>query len=364
MLKLALRHGLKLTKVYKILSFKQSRWVKPYVDFNTEQRMKAQTKFDKDLFKLNLNASFGKHIENIMNRCDIRLITKWDGRYGLESLIAKPNFKRNVIFNENLVACEMHRLNVMMTKPTIVGAAILEISKCLMYEFHYDFIMKHFNEKNCKILYTDTDSFLYEFKGKDNDPYKFIRKHSDKFDTSDFAENNPFGIERLNNKVLGLMKDELSGEIIVEFIGLRAKMYVILTLIDNIIKRAKGVKKYVLDKKIVLDDFRRCLEEQRKFNEILLEKMKDELNDEKTEKIIGYFKDKKRIKLDKISRDNYKTYAKEQCTMTEEQSCMRSDKHTVYNITNNKKVLDPFDDKRYLIPGSNSTLAWGHKNIR
>lgn len=107
MLKLALKHGLKLKKVHRILNFKQSPWLKRYIDLNTRQRAKCITEFGKNLFKLMNNAVFGKTCENIRNRVDIKLISKWDGRFGLESLIAKPNFKRNVIFNENLVACEL-----------------------------------------------------------------------------------------------------------------------------------------------------------------------------------------------------------------------------------------------------------------
>lgn len=339
MLKLVLRHGLKLKKVHKMLSFKQKPWIEPYVDVNSVQRQIAKTSFDKDLFKMNLNASYGKHLENIMNRCDIRLITKWEGRYGLEAQIAKPNFKRNVIFHENLVACEMTRLNVMMTKPTIVGIAILDISKCLMYEFHYDFIMKHFNEKICKILYTDTDSFLYEFTGESNDPYEFMRKHSNEFDTSDYPKINPFGIQQLNKKVLGLMKDELKGELIEEFIGLRAKMYAIRTSREReneVIKRAKGVKTNVLEKKISFKDYKKCIEEQKKLRE----------------------------RVRSMTKRDLEEFIQKHCTKVEKQSCMRSIEHTVYNITSDKKVLDPFDDKRYLIPGSHSTYAWGHKNIR
>lgn len=299
--------------------------MKPFIDLNTSERMKASSKFDKDLFKLNVNAVFGKQIENIMNRCDIRLISSWDKRYGLESQIAKPNFKRNVIFNENLVACEMIRTNVEMTKPSIVGIAALEIAKCLMYEFHYDFMLKRYNHKNCKILYTDTDSFLYELTyddvncelSKKSDAYKeLIGGNSDKFDTSDFPQNNVYGIQQKNRKVIGKMKDEYNGEIIAEFIGLRSKMYAIR--FENSEKkpekRAKGVKGYVLDKKITFDDY------------------------------------KKRIV--------------EQNVMEEHQNCMRSVKHEVFNITSKKKVLDPFDDKRYLRPNSHSTLAWGHHSIR
>lgn len=331
MLKLALRHGLKLTKVHRMISFKQARWVKPYIDINTQHRTQATNKFDKDLFKLNVNASYGKHIENIMKRCDIRLITKWNGRYGLGSLIARPNFKRNVIFNENLVACEMHKSKVWMIKPTIVGIAILEISKCLMYEFHYDFMLKHFNKENvqCKILYTDTDSFLYELSGDNDDkvnPHKFIANNSNEFDTSDYAKDNKYGIGSWNKKVLGKMKDEMNGQIIQEFIGLRSKMYCIRTLNNDdddddsekkLIKKAKGVKKCVLDKKITFMHYKQCLES--------------------------------------LSKDS---------VIVKEQSCIRSFKHDVFQITNDKKVLDPFDDKRYLIPNSYATLAWGHKNIR
>lgn len=115
----------------------------------------------------------------------------------------------------------MIRLSVNMTKPTIVGIAILEISKCLMYEFHYDFMIRHFNEKNCKILYTDTDSFLYELKC--DDVYAFIRQNYNAFDTSDFPIDNLYGILHVNKKILGKMIDELNGEIIAEFIGLRSK---------------------------------------------------------------------------------------------------------------------------------------------
>lgn len=212
----------------------------------------------------------------------------------------------------------MTKLDAYMSKATIVGIAILEISKCMMYEFHYDFIRKHFDHNECKIIYTDTDSFLYEFKDVKNrniDPYEFIRNNNSEFDTSDFAENNQFKIKRLNKKVVGKMKDELNGQIINEFIGLRSKMYTMRIFNhDKVVKRAKGVKKCVLNNKITFADYKNCIENL--------------------------------------------------CQMTEKQSCMRSDKHTVFNITNDKKVLDPFDDKRYLIPDSHSTWAWGHKNIR
>lgn len=213
----------------------------------------------------------------------------------------------------------MIRSRVEMTKPSIVGVSILDISKCLMYEFHYEFMLEHFKKENnqcCKLLYTDTDSFLYELSGQDADPYEFMRKHSNEFDTSDFAKNNIYGIRPMNNKELGMMKDENSGEVIEEVICLRSKMYIIIFAnSDKVVKRAKGVKKYVLDKKITFDDFKRCITTR--------------------------------------------------SPMEESQNCMRSLKHDVFNTTNMKKVLDFFDDKRYLKrDGGHSTLPWGHYSIR
>lgn len=308
MLKMALKNGLKLKKIHKILQFKQEKWLSDYILFNTQQRANSNTEFKKNLYKLMNNAIYGKTMEDVRNHVDIKLINKWDGRYGLQTLIAKPNFKRNVIFNENPVACELHRLNVYMTKPIIVGTAILELSKCRMYDFHYETIQKNFNLDQCQIQYTDTDSFLYEFKC--DDIFDFIKKNPNHFDTSDFAENNPYGIKQLNKKVVGIMKDEYSGEIVREFIGLRSKMYAIRASESKIVKKGKGVKKTILNNKISFDDYKRCLNDQ--------------------------------------------------CELVENQTTMKSLLHNVYTVTNSKKVLDPFDDKRCIIPGTHSTLAWGH----
>lgn len=264
MLKLALKHGLKLKKVHRILNFKQSPWLKRYIDLNTRQRAKCITEFGKNLFKLMNNAVFGKTCENIRNRVDIKLISKWDGRFGLESLIAKPNFKRNVIFNENLVACELKRLNVYMSKPMIVGVAILDMSKIPMYEFHYDFMLNELPPQKCRILYTDTDSFVYELQC--DDAYALIRANKNRFDTSDYKLNNPYNIKHYNKKVVGKMKDEYNGKIIKEFIGIRAKMYAIKTLgkkKDKVLKKGEGVKKNVLKKKISFADYRRCIVKKR-----------------------------------------------------------------------------------------------------
>lgn len=113
------------------------------------------------------NAVYGKTLENVRDRVDVRLRNAWLGRYGARNLIVKPNFKKRVIFDENLIAIEMLRTNIYIAKPIIVGVCVLEISKLCMYDFHYDFMLKKFNYKDCKLLYTDTDSFIYNVKCED-----------------------------------------------------------------------------------------------------------------------------------------------------------------------------------------------------
>lgn len=85
------------------------------------------------------NAIYGKTMENVRNRCDIKLRRYWTGRYGAANLIASPNFKKRTIFSDDFVAIEMARTEVLMNKPIIIGMAILDISKLVMYSFLYDY---------------------------------------------------------------------------------------------------------------------------------------------------------------------------------------------------------------------------------
>lgn len=137
-LKMIVSHGLIVKKVHKMLEFFQSPWLKPYIQLNTMERTKSNNEFDKNLFKLMSNAIYGKSMENVRNRSIVKLRCKWEGRFGVKNLIAKPTFKKVSIFSEDFVAVEINNYNSFMNKPIIIGAAILEISKIKMYEFHYD----------------------------------------------------------------------------------------------------------------------------------------------------------------------------------------------------------------------------------
>ena len=150
----------------------------------------------------------------------------------------------------------MKKTKVKMSKPIYLGLSILEISKILMYEFWYDYMKPKYND-NVRLCYMDTDSFIMNIKT--NDFYKDIPDDAEcKFDTSNYEVKRPLPIGK-NKKVIGLMKDELAGEIITEFIALRPKTRSYLTENDKIDKKAKGTKKCVIKKMIKFDDYTKCL---------------------------------------------------------------------------------------------------------
>ena len=142
-LKLYQAMGMKITKVHRIIGFRQSQWLKPCIDLNTDLRTKAKTDSEKDFFKLMINSVFGKTMENIRKRVDVRLVTS--DKQALK-LVAKPNFDRRVVFQENLVAVHMKKTKLRFDKPIYLGACILDISKILMYDFHYGFIRKMYGD--------------------------------------------------------------------------------------------------------------------------------------------------------------------------------------------------------------------------
>ena len=167
------------------------------------------------------NSVFGKTMENIRNRVDVKLV---NNREKAEKLADNPNFKHCNIFSENLISIHMKRMELTFNKPVSLGMCILDLSKILMYDFHYNYIKQKYGNK-AKLLFTDTDSLMYEIQTEDF--YKDISKDvKDIFDTSDYPPNHPSGIPSgFNKKVLGMFKDEVMGRVIDEFMGLRAKLY-------------------------------------------------------------------------------------------------------------------------------------------
>lgn len=205
----------------------------------------------------------------------------------------------------------MSRTNIFIAKPIIVGVSILEISKLCMYDFHYKFMLGNFDHKQCKMLYTDTDSFIYNIQCYD--VYVFLKDNSNRFDTSDYPTDNAYGIQLLNKKIPGLMKDECNGECITEFVGLRSKMYSIRVGGVDTIKKAKGVKHNVIDRKIDFTKYLDCLMQH--------------------------------------------------VNLVDNQCTIKSKLHKVYSIEQSKSMLDPNDDKRHILENKIDTIAWGHYSL-
>ncbi|XP_066585457.1 uncharacterized protein [Prorops nasuta] len=234
-----IRNGIRLTRIYRGLQFQQFIWLREYIKLNKRLRTESKNDFEKNLFKLMNNALFGKTMEKVRNRIDVKLATKWEGRYGAEALNSKLNFYSRTIFNENLVAIKLSKLSAKFNKPVYVRMSILDISKTYLFDFHYDYMLPAFGSK-CRALYTDTDSLIYSIEC--DDVYSVMKNDITKFDTSDYPSDNQFSLPLANKKVPGLMKDENN-----------------VQGCTKIIKNVKGVKGYVVDRSITFDDYRDSL---------------------------------------------------------------------------------------------------------
>ena len=271
-LRQCLEMGMRITAVHRGISFYQSSWMEPYIRKNTELRKCAANNFEKDFFKLMNNSVFGKTIENIRKRQNIHLI---DNRKKAVKLSSRPNFDRCTIFDRNLIAVHMKKTEVYFNKPVYVGQAILDLSKTLMFDFHYNYIRKKYGNK-AELLFTDTDSLMFQIYT--DDFYKDIKPDIlTKFDTSDYPSFHPSGIiTGANKKVIGMFKDEVAGKQITHFVGLRPKLYSFRIEEDKEVRKCKGIKKNVIKKKLDFDDYVQCLftgrKEMRKMNIIRSEK--------------------------------------------------------------------------------------------
>ena len=253
------------------------------------------------------NSVFGKTMENIRKHRDIKLV---NNKEDYLKQVIKRNFKGGVLMGENLMSCEMGKVKVKMNKPVYLGQAISDLSKTIMYEFHYDYMKRKYDEKSLKLLYMDTDSLVYDIKTEDI--YKDIAEDVEtRFDTSGYEPNRLLLIGK-NKKVIGLMKDELGGKIIKEFIGLRPKMYS-YQVEEYEPKECKGIKKCVVRKTISFEEYKRCV-----FEGINIHRS---------------------------------------------QLMFRSKKHNVRALEVNKLALNRDDDKRVSVDGI-ASLATGHYSLQ
>ena len=165
------------------------------------------------------------------------MILKNDSKEYLKC-VSKPNFISQKIFDKNFIA--VHQIKTVLTfnKPIYVGFGILELSKLLMYQFHYDYVLKTF--KSAKLLFADTDSLVYQNNG--DNVYEQCFKDKDLFDFSGYVKDSVY-YDISIKKVLGKMKDELNGVKIIEFIGLKSKIYSLISVDNKEVNKVKGVNK-------------------------------------------------------------------------------------------------------------------------
>src|SRR6218665_2237482 len=165
--------GLKVTKVHKIMEFEQTRWLKPYIEFNTKKRQEAKNAFEKDLFKLMNNSIYRKTLQNNRRHLDVRIVTN---EKRAKKLVARQTFQSFNIINEDVTVIKLTKTNVVLDKPIYVGMCILDLSKLHMYDFHYNHILSVYG-KRAKLLFTDTDSLTYHIRT--DDLYKDMLEHLD-----------------------------------------------------------------------------------------------------------------------------------------------------------------------------------------
>ena len=304
--------GMKLKSIKRGIKFSEKPFMKCYIDKNTELRAKGKTKFEKEFFKLMNNSVFGKTMENLRKRVSIELVKDAEKA---EKLVTKPNFVDVKIFDEFLIAIKMKKTRVVMNKPIFAGMTILDLSKLLMFDFHYGYVKKKWT--GVSVLYTDTDSLVLEIETEDF--FADISADVPKwFDTNDFSPEHPAVLNGMpivpeNKKKIGLMKDECGGAVMTEFVALKPKLYSFLTEEDEKIRekqKAKGVKKCIIRKSLRHENFKKCL-------------------------MSGQSQMRK-------------------------QSFFRSREHHLFTENMTKITLNPMDDKRIVLENGIDTLALGH----
>ena len=226
---------IEVVQIHRVLKFSQKDWLKDFAMFNTKNRMSAVNRHEKDFFKLMVNSVYGKSMENLRKRVNVKLV---NNRGDYLKYTSRPTFVSQKILDKNLVAIRGVKPVLLLNKPIYIGFSVLELSKLLMYDWYYNCFVKKFN---CNFLFTDTDILVCEIRGVD-DIYEKIYKDKDLFDFSDYSKESKF-CDNSNKNVIGKMKDEMGGNVVSEFIGLKSKMYSLIRVDDEEKIRAKGINR-------------------------------------------------------------------------------------------------------------------------
>ena len=249
------RHGMIVEKVHSVISYKQSRWLERYKSFNTQKRNKAKNDFEKDFYKLLNNAFYGKPMENVRNRLNLKPLKKDDYKKIIKQQ-SKLSFNGIDKSYENCDIFTFKQNEVLMDKPKYLGFSVLELTKLLVYETHYDNLQPYFGQENIQLHYMDTDNFVLSVNTKDI--IKDLKNVKDIFDFKNLDENHDL-FSNKNKKVIGKYKIETPKNIwIDEFICLRSKMYAFKSG-DDSKNKLKGISKSQ-SKHIKFEEYKKCLD--------------------------------------------------------------------------------------------------------
>lgn len=213
------------------------------------------------------------------------------------------SFQSFKIFNDDLASIELHKQKLVLNRPIYVGFSVLDLSKTLMYDFHYNYMKSKYGSR-AQLLFTDTDSLCYEITT--GDLYHDLKDDKELFDFSAYPRNHSL-YDATNKKIIGKMKDETESVPVKEFVGLRSKMY---SMVHGNTEKPKGISKAVIRSKLRHDLYKQCL----------------------------------------FNRE----------TQMEPMILFRTDRHEIYTVKLNKTTLSAYDDKRYILEDGIQTLAHGH----
>jgi hypothetical protein len=310
-----IQHGVVVTKIRRIIRFKQAPFIKHFIEKNSQLRLEAKTTEEKDSIKKTNNCLYGKSCENLRKRSDIRLIIK---ERDAQRLIKKPHCTMLRIFDQSLVGFELRKISSIIDKPTFIGFAVLELSKLIMYKFHYDYIVETFGT-DAHLLFTDTDSLCYQFDVPDI--YASLKETGmEHLDTSNYPKEHALYSNK-NAGIVGKMKDETSGKPVHKVAALKSKMYSIVIAPSPDAQQQPEIEKHVA-KGIQANAM-----ENIRFEDYMNQLMRPEEN---------------RLVNRRIT----------------------SNLHKLYSVAIDKRALSAFDDKRWLLEDGIHTLAFGHKDIK
>eukprot|EP01059_Diplonema_ambulator_P031689 TRINITY_DN58_c0_g1_i11.p1 TRINITY_DN58_c0_g1~~TRINITY_DN58_c0_g1_i11.p1 ORF type:complete len:1430 (+),score=280.14 TRINITY_DN58_c0_g1_i11:4710-8999(+) len=319
---LLVEQGLEVVEIHRAVRFERKAWMKPFIDFNTSQRAKAKNDADKDLFKLMNNSVYGKTMENVRNRMKARVFGK-NETDKIKKYQSKVNFALERLDIGESVILYMKPNRVWLNKPIYTGCTVLDFSKLHMGDFYYNKLIPHYGRENVEMVYTDTDSYVLEIRPSGcvnherpmNLSESLMHKdfHLKYMDTSNYSKNHPM-YSKQNEKQLGYFKNESPNDPIVKFCALKAKMYAYRTEKDEEHVKAKGLWRKQVKRHLHFDNLVECL-----------------------------------------------NGTKPLTTMTGQS--IRSVNHKIHTITQVKKALTAYDDKRMVFEGEAMTMPHGRTAV-